>query len=161
MARLRLGAAGLIVAVVLAACGGGGEDPEVTPEATSIPETPTAVATEIPTLGLGAVIWTTSVGANGEPGEPVESFGRNTEEIFAVVEVTNAPPGTSVTAEWAINGSPLPRLAQTVAVPEGVSGGWVSFALTWEAETMWPAGELSIVVTANSGETSEGSVTIG
>ena len=79
---------------------------------------------------------------------------------LAAHAVRNLPAGGTLTAAWEINGSPIEALATTIDASEARPAGWVDFRLDWTGQTWWPAGTLSIRITADSGEAVEGEVRI-
>ena len=146
----------LVVGVVLGACEGNGATDATTPP------TPIPTATVVlPPLELGPVVWTTGIeAATGEPVDRVDSFPRDAVTIYAAVEARNLPAGSSLTATWGINGQPVEALSTTVTIEQARRAGWVEFRLEWAGETRWPVGTLTIRISANTGETVEGTVRI-
>lgn len=142
---------------VLASCQGGAEnDPTATPPVVSETPVPTEQG-----VRLRPVVWTTGVDrGTGEPTDRVEVFPRDTETIYAALEVMNMPAGSRLTAAWEINDRPVAGLESTVVVDKAQPLGWAEFHLTWKGQTMWPVGTLRIVITASTGESIESSVRI-
>jgi len=143
--------------LALVACRGGDE--------TSPAATPTAMSgTAVPTeqgIRTRPVVWTTLVDPKtGEPRDRVRAFPRDTDTIYAALEVISMPEGGVLTATWEINGRPVAGLYSTIKVDDAQSTGWAEFHLVWESQAMWPVGILSIMITSSTGEIIESSVEI-
>ncbi len=146
-----------VLAILLAGCSVGGGSPDSAPDATPVP---TLQPTPTPVAQLGAVTWTTALDDTGAPREDLEAIRRDAGAIYAVVPVDSVTAGETVTAQWSIDGVPIDALGSTVTIDEASESGWVSFALTWEGETLWPVGTLGIAISASSGATATGEVQI-
>lgn len=146
----------LALGILVSCQGGGGTDPTATPLAVS----ETAVATE-QAVRLRPVVWTTGIDPDtGEPTDRVEVFPRDTDRIYAALEVMNMPEGGTLAATWEINGQPVEGLESTIRIDAAQPAGWAEFHLDWEGQTMWPVGTLRITIASSTGETVESSVEI-
>ncbi len=114
----------------------------------------------MPVVQLGAVVWSAGLAENGEPTDDLDAFPRDAPVIYAVAPVEFAVAGETVTANWSLDGVPIDALASTVTLDQAAGSGWVSFALTWEGETLWPVGSLEISIAASSGSTVTGAIQI-
>jgi hypothetical protein len=148
-----------MLALTLTGCSTSGDSSEPTAEPTTSPAA-TPVATPAPTLAIGEVIWSTSASESAASVESLAQIPRSTEVIFAGATVSNAPAGTELSAVWTIDGLAVEGLSETVTIEDGAASGWVSFSLTWEGETLWPVGQLGVTITADSGESTTGTVMI-
>lgn len=150
-----LGVLAMISTLLIGCSVGGASDDE--PEPTPMP---TVAPTAVPETRLGEVTWTTTVEETGEAAEDLEAFARDTETIHAVVPVENVPAGETLTAQWSIDGVAIDAIDTTVTVDEATSAGWVSFALTWSGDALWPVGTLGINIAAASGAAASGDIQI-
>jgi hypothetical protein len=146
--------AGLML--ILAGCGGSSNEPE----ATSEPVLPTATPQPTAALNIGSVLFAQSIDATGAPVDPASELPRDVQVIYAAVEVRNVFPGTSFSAEWTMDGQPIPDLSTSTTLADGAVAGWVTFSLTWSGQTLWPVGTLGVTVTSDAGQTSTGTVQI-
>lgn len=145
----------MLICIALAGCSSGGGDDE--PEATIAPAaTPTAV----PPTELGDVTWSLSVTEDGEPVDDLDAFPRDTQTIHAVVQVQSVTAGEVITARWSIDGAAIEAIDGTVMIDEATASGWVSFALAWEGETLWPVGTLGVEISTASGTATSGEIEI-
>jgi len=145
-----------LVSTLLVGCSIGGSsegEPEVT-------VAPTIEPTAEPVTRFGEVTWATAVEDTGAPAEDLEAFPRDTETIHAVVPVENAPAGETITARWSMDGVTIDAIDATVTIDEATQAGWVTFALTWEGDALWPVGTLGVDITAASGATVRGEIQI-
>jgi hypothetical protein len=128
------------------------------PEPTERPVTP--VPTPVP-VSLGRIIWTTSVEEDtGAPEEGLEVFAYDAPAIIAAIETSPLPAGTTLTAQWTMNGVAVPGGPTAVATDTDRAEGWVSFELIRNEGMTWPPGVLEITVTVEDGATVSDSVPI-
>jgi hypothetical protein len=150
-----------VLAVLLVGCSGESEaettpTPALTP--TSPPQTPVPTADQI---SLGAIIWTTSIDEDtGAPAEDLEVFAHDAPAIIAAIETGPLPAGTTLTAQWTMNGVAVPGDPTTVVAETDRGEGWVTFERVRNEGMTWPPGELEITVTASDGASVSGSVLI-
>ncbi len=144
------------LALVLAACGG----ESATPDPTAEPVPPTATTIPTPAPAMGQVVFTEALTSSGQPENPASEIPRSATTIVAAVDVQHVQPGTTYTAEWTMDGIPIPGLEASTTLQDGAASGWVSFTLTWDGATLWPVGQLGITITSSSGETVQGSIPI-
>ncbi len=143
--------------LLLTACGGGDDPPaDATEEATA----PVATPSPTPSPVLGQVVFSQSLGSDGQPVDPSAEISRSATTIVAAVEVQDVQPGTSYTASWSMDGNPIPELDASTTLEGGAVDGWVSFTLTWEGAALWPVCQLDVTITASSGGSVQGSVLI-
>jgi hypothetical protein len=147
----------IAIAVLVAGCSGGGDDADTTPEATPMP---TAEPTPTPEMRLGPVTWTTAIDESGAPTEELTGFPRDTEVIYAVVNVTSVVSGETLTANWSLDDVPIDAIETTVTIDQSTDAGWASFALTWEGEALWPVGTLQVTISGSSGASTTGTIVI-
>ncbi len=147
----------IAIAVLVAGCSGGGDDADTTPEATPMP---TAQPTPTPEMQLGEVTWSTAIDETGAPTEELTNFPRDTEVIYAVVNVTSVISGETLTASWSLDDVPIDAIGSTVTIDASTGAGWASFALTWEGEALWPVGTLQVTISGSSGASTTGTIEI-
>jgi hypothetical protein len=146
------------ILLLVAGCGGGNVDE---PPQTPAPEEPTATPEPEPDFGLVDIAWTSAIDEDtGEPVDEIEAFTTVSPGIVAAVEANNVPAGTGFTAEWTIDGLEVPEATMNVTVEQDMSTAWIAFEFIRDEGRYFPLGELEVVVTASSGETIDGSVTI-
>ncbi len=110
---------------------------------------------------LGEVVWTTAVDpAAGAPATPVAVVAPDAPAIYAVLPVIRMEPGTTVTASWTYNDTPLDTLTSTISVSEAREGGWLEFHLDRTGPDPWPDGTYGITVSADGQEVQSGQVRI-
>ncbi|MGC4193275.1 MAG: hypothetical protein QM589_19175 [Thermomicrobiales bacterium] len=149
---------GAFVLAMLVGCGDSGGGTKPTPTATA--PVPTATqplpATPAPTIALGDIVFALDVDpATGGPATPATSFGRSTPTIHAFVQTDALAAGTTIRADWSINGVAVPTLMQEVRLDAARPAGWLEFHLTLTAEQPWPSGTLGVTITVD-GATASG-----
>lgn len=100
----------------------------------------------------GAVVWAMAVDpTTKEPTEQVASFPADARAIYAAVPLARLEPGTTLTASWTYNRTPLQGLVGSVTAPAEVAAGasWVAFELARRGEEPWPAGTYAVTVAVN------------
>ena len=154
----------VLCCLLLAACGGLGEDddpsPMPTPSPTSLPvqEPTTAVTTP---LEISAPIWATGVNPeDGSPVDQVEWFPTDAPVIYAVFQTSDIAVGTSFMVNWKMNGTPVPGLNPTLHMNADAPPGWIEFHLTRTSDAVWPDGELEVLLTVDGELVSQGSVSL-
>ncbi len=153
----------LALAVLVVGCSGE-SDAESTPTPPPV-LTPTApLGTPVPTpdqISLGSIVWTTSIDDDtGAPVDDLEVFAYDAPAIIAAIETGPLPAGTTLSAQWTMNGVAVPGAPTTVATEAERGEGWVAFELVSKEGMTWPPGELEITVTASDGASVSGSVLI-
>lgn len=147
-------AALVLLCLVLSGCGGREEGPSTS----TVVSTPTDVAA---TTDLGAVVWASEIDpVTSEPIERRETFSRDEQDIYAVVETGPLAAGTTLTAAWAFNSQPIEGIDVTLSADAARSAGWVEFRLEWTGVALWPVGTLEVEITASTGESIRGMVEI-
>lgn len=164
-ARLRSGRCGrsiLVGAFVLAAlsgCGGSTDKATPTPSATVPVPTATITATPAPQITLSEMVFAAEVDAGtGGPAAPATSLGRSTPTIYAFVQTSALPAGTTIRVDWSINDVAVPTLLQEATLNSERPAGWIEFHLTQTAGEPWPSGTLGVTITVNGATSVSGSV---
>lgn len=155
----------LIATTVLLLVGcGSGKAPEPTP--TSPPAvvatpSPIAISTPATPVALADVVFATGIDATtGGPAQQLQEIPETTKTIYAFVQSGPLPSGTTVAAEWTIDGTPIPGVSQSVQVNHAREAGWIEFHLDWTAEGTWPRGALGITISVDGQPSSSGSVQV-
>jgi len=100
----------------------------------------------------GAVVWATVIDpTTKEPRERVAAFRPDARTIYAAVPLARLEPGTTLTASWTYNRTPLEGMVGSVTAPPGETARdlWVAFGIARQTEEPWPAGIYAIVVAVN------------
>ena len=100
----------------------------------------------------GAVVWATAVDPTTKaPTEPVETFPTDARTMYAAVPLARLEPGTTLTATWTYNRTPLDGMVGSVTAPAGEAGRdvWVAFELERQTDEPWPNGTYAITVAVN------------
>ena len=100
----------------------------------------------------GAVVWATAVDPTTRaPTEPVEAFRPDARTIYAAVPLARLEPGTTLSATWTYNRTPLQGMVGSVTAPAGETGQdlWVAFEIARQTEEPWPTGTYEIAVAVN------------
>ncbi|HWV36216.1 MAG TPA: hypothetical protein VNZ55_11335 [Thermomicrobiales bacterium] len=155
----------LIAATVLLLVGcGSGKAPDPTPTpplAVIATPSPAAISTPATPAALTDVVFATGIDATtGGPSQQVQEMPETTKTIYAFVQSGPLPAGTTVAAEWTIDGTPIPGVSQSVQVNHAREAGWIEFHLVWTAEGTWPRGVLGITISVDGKPFSSGSVRI-
>lgn len=155
-------------AMMLTACGSGAKQ---TPVSTAtVPQIAPATATAATTLPKSTpatpvvhegVIWSTTIDpVTGAPGGAVTKIPQSAKTVYAFVQTNGLPAGTTVTATWTIDGTPIPGISQSMKIEPAHGAGWIEFHLDWTAGGSWPRGALGISVAIDGKPVSSGSVQI-
>lgn len=143
------------ILLVIAACGGGGGEEE------PVPAAPTATPVPDPTLELVDITWASELDrSTGEPVDEIDAFTTVSPAIIAVVQATDVPAGTELTAGWTIDGLEVPDATMRVTVEQDMAVAWVAFEFIREEGRYFPLGELAVTVTTSTGESIDGAVRI-
>lgn len=143
------------VLVVASACGNDASD-------TGKAGNPGQQAPGLPApMRIGKLTWTSAVDeTTGEPVDEVAAYTTTAPAIVAVVEASNVPAGTEFTASWTIDGQDVPEAGMRTTVEEDMTTAFVAFRFVRAEDRYFPLGELSVTVTASSGETISDAVEI-
>lgn len=163
-------AAALALGAALAGCGDG-DDPAPEPTTIAAPS-PAAVAAGTPVVaaspagttaaGLGAVVWTAAVDpATKAPLEPVTRFAADAPALYAALPVARIAAGTTLTAAWTYNRTPVEGVAGTVTATAAAEETWVEFHLTLVAGQTWPEGTYEIEVAVDGLAAQAAAVEVG
>jgi hypothetical protein len=150
----------MLVAWLLTACGGGGDEEatstplipgptiDVGSNGGSGPSAPTAPAVVVQgTPKIGGVVWATAVDpATRAPTTAVDAFSVDDVALFAVLPVRNLAPGTELVPQWRYNNTPLDGVSSPLVTAVGIADGWVEFHLTRAPDVPWPDGTYAIAV---------------
>lgn len=149
--------------------------PTVTPAATAA-ATPSPAIGPSPAVGpagtpatirtadaeIGHVVWTTAlVPKTNVPRERVKSFPVNVTTIYAVVPVAWIKKGTTITATWTYNNTPIPGFSTTVIAPAEERELWIEFHLSQKDQTAWPDGTYQIAIAIDGKTATTASVVVG
>lgn len=142
--------------VLLTACGGG---PTMVAPATSTPAVatvvpatpaPTAPATPLPhPEGLGEILWSDNPMKEAVPAAEVTQFTSDVPRIVANIPAYRLPAGSQVSAAWSYNNTSLDAFATTLTVDQLLAEQWLTFQLSRNTETPWPAGVYEITISLN------------
>ncbi len=158
-----------MIVFVLSGCGGSSHPPEPTaPSATATPPVENAggeIPTEIPPpteVVAGELVWATAVEAGtNRPAAEVAEFDVTVPILFAVVPVSAAPAGSTLSATWTYNATPIQGMDVTVQLPEvRTEPVWVEFHLDRQVGEEWPDGEYRVTVRSGDRVVAEGSVVV-
>lgn len=155
----------LIATTVLLLVGcGSGDAPEPTPTpppAVIATPSPAAMSTPATPVALADVVFATAIDATtGGPAQEVREVPETTKTIYAFVQSGPLPAGTTIAAEWTIDGTPIPGVSQSVRVDHAREAGWIEFHLEWTASGTWPQGALGVTISVDGTPSSSGSVRI-
>lgn len=153
-ARAKALAAGMCLAL-LTACGGGPtmvapatSTPPVEAVAPATPDAPTpAPATPVPhPEGLGEIRWSGEVMTTATPPAGINQLPSDAPHIVASVPAYVLPAGSQVSATWSYNNTSLDAFATTLTIDQLRAEQWLTFQLSRNAETPWPAGIYEITI---------------
>lgn len=148
----------LVVALLLAGCGGDSDSRSDVSPATPPAATPTAV----PQMSVGRVLWAEEIDTRtGEPETLATIYTPDSPTIIAAMEVTDVPAGTEFTATWTINDQPIPGADMRIEAEGDLPHAWLAFRFTREGDRRYPVGQLGVVITTSTGVLREGSIEIG
>src|SRR4051794_10158282 len=142
-----------LAAVVLTACGGGNdESATATPAIPTLPPAPTAtIGPSTPgnfansQTELGGIVWATGVDETTKaPLDQVDSYNHDAPAIYAVLPVVRLSPNTQFSAEWDLDGTPMPKLTTTINGSDLPEGGWLEFHLLRTTNLFWPVGSYHV-----------------
>jgi hypothetical protein len=138
------------LALMLTSCAEGDEEPANVPPASPTPSFDQPTPTGAPSAVIGEVVWALSVqpGTNA-PDEVVDAFETSTRVIIAVVEVSNLPANSALSASWSYNGVPLDSMATGAVAQADVSAGYVEFRLERDDAVEWPDGTYEVALSLN------------
>lgn len=106
-------------------------------------------------------MWSTDADpVTGAPGSAVAEVPQSAVTIHASLQTESLPAGTTVTADWTIDGTPIPGVTQKLTVDQARGAGWIEFDLDWTGTGTWPRGALGIAIAIDGVPTSSGSVQI-
>lgn len=124
------------------------------PTASPIP-TPTPPSTPVngyvsANAELDEVIWARQIDpATNAPKRTATGFITTDATIYATIAVKRIDAGVTLTAEWSLNGIPVPALNANIPLDQGYENGWVEFHLTKAATEIWPIGTYTIDISVN------------
>ena len=110
---------------------------------------------------LGTIVWARAVDpTTNAPIEPVEAFTTDAPTIQAVVPVARIAAGTTVTATWTYNRTPILGVDSAVVASAETRDIWIAFHLTLAAGERWPDGTYAIVLSVNGMKVADGTVRV-
>ncbi len=147
----------ILLALLLVSCGGDTPNPGA-----NAPSSPTASPTAAPPeMSIGPIVWSETVDAeSGAPNAEVSAFTPQSPAIIASIEANDIPEGTEFTAIWMLNDEPIEGGEMHVQADGDIDHAWIAFRFTREDDKSYPVGQLSVVITANTGVLREGSIEI-
>jgi len=157
----------VVTAMMLTACGSGGKQtpvstatvPQLAPATATVANLPPESTPATPVVHEG-VIWSTTIDpVTDAPGDAATEIPQSAKTVYAFVQTNGLPAGTTVTATWTIDGTPIPGISQSKIEPAH-GAGWIEFHLDWTAGGSWPRGALGISVAIDGKPASSGSVQI-
>lgn len=96
---------------------------------------------------LGPVVWASAVDPSTKaPRTRVEVFPAGAPVLHAALPALHLTRGTSVSASWSYNGTPLDVAPSQVVAERDERETWVEFHLPQSAGRPWPAGVYAIEV---------------
>jgi hypothetical protein len=151
--------------ILVVSCGGEVRlAPPANPSATPKSAThaaPLVAATPARQPTIGGVIWTTEVDpTTGEPGDSVALYAPDAPRLVAATKAAALPAGSRVEASWTYNGTPLEPFTTRLSADSITDGQWLSFYLTRDPNTPWPAGQYEIAVTLDGTQMQESAVEV-
>ena len=109
------------------------------------PATPTAFRS--PLVDIEPVLWAAAIDpATKQPLAPVSSYRADAPAIYATFHLPNVRRGTTITASWAYNNTPIDGFTSSVTAERDEHDVWIEFHLTRSAAANWPVGTYGIVV---------------
>ena len=132
--------------------------PGATVTAIATPASPTAspipspTATSTPVSGyvaanaeLDDIVWAREIDPKtNAPVRVATGFITTDESIYATFAVKRIDAGVTVTAEWSLDGIPVPALNASIGLDQGYQDGWIEFHLTKAEGEIWPIGTYTI-----------------
>lgn len=131
--------------------------PPATPGATVPPNQPfTSTAAE-----FGPIVWAAAIDpASFAPTRPIVQVDSLAPAIYAVVPVRRIEAGTTVSAAWSYNDTPIPTASPAVTATERRDGVWLAFDLSRGAVAAWPDGRLGVTILVDGQAVSGAELTI-
>jgi hypothetical protein len=162
-----------LLVLLLAACGSGSSQapnatsttqpfvPSVAASAANAATTPDAQRVSSTPVVQGVVVWSTDADpVTGAPGSAVAEVPQSAVTIHASLQTESLSAGTTVTADWTIDGTPIPGVTKKLTVDQARGAGWIEFHLDWTGTGTWPRGALGIAIAIDGVPTGSGSVQI-
>lgn len=96
---------------------------------------------------LGPIVWAREVDPTSKaPRAAVQSFSGGSPMLHAAVPVARLARGTSLSASWSYNGTPLPLPPTQVIAERDERDAWVEFHLAQASGEPWPSGVYAVAV---------------
>ncbi len=136
--------------------------PTSSPTPVSIPAPPaTPTAFRSPLIDIEPVVWATALepGTN-RPRDTVSTYAAEAPAIYATFRLPHVRRGTTITATWAYNNTPIEGFTSSVTVEREEQNVWIEFHLTRSAAAAWPAGVYEIVVSVEGQTAQVATVTV-
>ena len=110
---------------------------------------------------IGPIVWATAIDpVTFAPIQSAVEIDSLAPVIYAVVPVRRIEPGTTVSAAWTYNDTPIPATAPAVTAAERRDAVWLAFDLTRGMAESWPDGQLAVTISVNGQPVSGAEVTI-
>lgn len=125
--------------------------PPVEAVAPATPQAPTpAPSTPVPhPEGLGEIRWSGEAMTKATPVAGLTQLPAGIPFIVANLPAYMLPAGSQVSATWSYNNTSLDAFATTLTTDQLRPEQWLTFQLSRNAETPWPAGVYEITISLN------------
>jgi hypothetical protein len=121
--------------------------PTASPQASQADATPAAFTTG---GALGAIVWTTAVDpVTKAPTGEVASFTPTAATIYAAIPVIRIDAGTTLSAAWVYNDTPVESLSTTMTAASPLESAWVEFNISRAPDAPWPTGRYQVTISVN------------
>jgi len=111
---------------------------------------------------VGPVVWASDVDPNSKaPLVRVESFPASAPVLHAVLPAARLARGTTLTATWSYNGTPLEFPPTQTVADRDEQETWVEFHLAQATGEPWPAGVYAIEIFVDGQSAQRSAVRVG
>jgi hypothetical protein len=96
---------------------------------------------------LGPIVWATEIDpATNAPRQPAAEAPTDAPVLYATLPAAWLRRGTTVTAAWSYNGTPLAGFVSTTSADRDQRGVWIEFHIARRGEAPWPEGTYAVEV---------------